>query len=294
MKVSILSNLFTTCWWWLLFWMFASFLLGWLLRKLFSSDNSDDNCCKELNRWKTKYASLEKKYNVFLSKKEEQIESLSPEANVAAGNFIQNTAKSTETAFSKLKSDNLQIIEGIGPKMDEVLKKHAVSSWHDLSNKSFDDLRGILDKENPKRYKIINPKTWAAQAKLADEAKWEDLISLQKDLDAGKTSTLGGQTDSKLEKVMIRLGLLKRWKQDDLKAIEGIGPKIARLFIENGIDTWQLLSKASVSEMNKILASGGDRFKLANPGSWAEQAKLADEGKWKDLQDLQDLLDGGR
>lgn len=33
------------------------------------------------------------------------------------------------SAFSSLKNDNLQIIEGIGPKMDELLKSFGLSTW---------------------------------------------------------------------------------------------------------------------------------------------------------------------
>ncbi len=42
------------------------------------------------------------------------------------------------------------------------------------------------------------------------------------------------------------------------------------------------------------MVSGGDRFKLADPGSWPKQAKLANQGKWDELRDYQDFLDGGK
>ena len=66
---------------------------------------------------------------------------------------------------------------------------------------------------------------------------------MQKDLDTGRTNTTGN-TDSKLEKIMIKLGLIKKWKQDDLKAVEGIGPKIAGLLMDSGIKTWKQLANA--------------------------------------------------
>jgi hypothetical protein len=49
----------------------------------------------------------------------------------------------------------------------------------------------------------------------------------------------------------------------------------------------------SVSDMKAILEKGGSRFKLANPGSWAEQAKLCFENRWAELQTLQDNLTAG-
>jgi len=304
MKLSILTDLFSACWWWLFFWMLAAFILGWILRKLFGGNSNDENCCDEYEALKRRYSGLEKKYNQFLAKSNKRIETV-PKPNVANKLSVvgttksvvkakQRTSKKRQTnAFSKLKKNNLQVVEGIGPKMDALLKKNGITNWADLSTKTFDELRGLLDKENPTRYKIINPTTWPEQAGLAAKGKFEELILLQKDLDTGKTNTLGN-TDSKLEKIMLRLGLLKKWKQDDLKAVEGIGPKIAALFIDNGINTWKALSEASVDSLKAVLEKGGSRYKLANPGTWGQQAKLADEGKWEELQKLQDELDGGK
>ena len=82
-------------------------------------------------------------------------------------------------------------------------------------------------------------------------------------------------------------------KQNDLEIIEGIGPKIAELLSDNGIRTFAELSKMSVENINAILEQGGERFKLANPSTWAEQALLAAENRWQELKTLQDELDGG-
>ncbi len=282
MKLSILSDLFTNCWWWLLLWMFLAFLLGWLLRKIFSSNDSE--CCDELDEWKKKYANLEIQYNnLHLSK--ERVQTVTP-TNLAAKTLAT-------TSFAKLKDDNLQIIEGIGPKMEEVLKKHSVTNWAKLASQTPDELRKLLDEENPTRYKIIDPRTWPDQAQLAVNSKWEDLIALQKNLDTGRTNAVG-ETDSKLEKMMIKLGLLKKWKKDDLKAVEGIGPKIESIFHENGINTWLELANTSVEKLKQILDSAGSKFKLADPGTWPKQAQLAHEEKWDELKEYQDFLDGGK
>jgi predicted flap endonuclease-1-like 5' DNA nuclease len=79
----------------------------------------------------------------------------------------------------------------------------------------------------------------------------------------------------------------------DLEVIEGIGPKIAGLFTEHGAGTFDKVMNLSVPEMLAILEKGGSRFKLANPGSWAEQAKLCYENRWAELQMLQDSLSAG-
>ena len=194
--------------------------------------------------------------------------------------------------YGALPIDNLQIVEGVGPKMEAVLKENEINSWTALASKTPSELKSMLANYGDK-YRIIDPSTWPQQAALARDKKWEELIALQKDLDTGKTDTLGG-TDSKLEKMMIKMGLLKKYTQDDLKAIEGIGPKIEQLMHNAEITTWQKLSETNVSRLQEILDAAGPRYKLADPGTWPQQAALAAGGRWKELQKLQDELTGGR
>lgn len=80
---------------------------------------------------------------------------------------------------------------------------------------------------------------------------------------------------------------------NDLEIIEGIGPKIAGLFNDNGVTTFAQVSGMSVPAMNAILEKGGSRFKLANPSTWAKQARLCHENRWAELQALQDSLSAG-
>ena len=80
---------------------------------------------------------------------------------------------------------------------------------------------------------------------------------------------------------------------DDIIIIEGIGPKIKELFNAAGFNTFEQVSKMSLAQMNDILEKGGPRFKLANPGSWAEQARLAANNEWAALKKLQDELYAG-
>ncbi len=195
--------------------------------------------------------------------------------------------------YAKLKSNNLQIVEGIGPKMESVLHENGVNSWSELSGKSEEDLRNILNKYGDK-YRIIDPSSWSAQASKAAAADWPGLITLQKSLDGGKGNTGNNSNDSKLEKLMMKMGLLKRYKQDDLKAVEGVGPKIAELLNNGGINTWRELANTDVAKIQGILDAAGSRYKLADPGTWPKQAELAADGKWDELTEYQDFLQGGK
>ena len=83
-------------------------------------------------------------------------------------------------------------------------------------------------------------------------------------------------------------------KGDDLKKIEGIGPKIAELLSAGGFDTFAKLSASKVEDLQAILADAGARYASHNPSTWAEQAEMAATGKWDELKELQDRLNGGR
>lgn len=80
----------------------------------------------------------------------------------------------------------------------------------------------------------------------------------------------------------------KTIKQDDLKVVEGIGPKIEGMFKEHGIKTWKALSEASVADCQKVLDTGGKRYQIHDPASWPMQSKMCYEGKWQDLAKWQE------
>jgi len=87
---------------------------------------------------------------------------------------------------------------------------------------------------------------------------------------------------------------IKTPRPDELTKIEGIGPKIASLLIEDGIMDLEDLSKASIDRLNKVLEKAGSNYNIADAGTWPEQAALAVRGKWDELKKLQDELKGGR
>ena len=78
---------------------------------------------------------------------------------------------------------------------------------------------------------------------------------------------------------------------DDLKKVEGIGPKIASTLVEAGISTFAELAKTDAAKISEIIS--GVRGNHVTD-TWPAQAKLAAEGKWDELKKWQDELDGGK
>jgi large subunit ribosomal protein L27 len=86
----------------------------------------------------------------------------------------------------------------------------------------------------------------------------------------------------------------KKVKQDDLKLVEGIGPKIEELMHAAGITTWAELAAAPIEKLEAILDEAGPRFRIHDPATWGKQAAMADAGQWEELETYQDELKGGR
>ena len=82
---------------------------------------------------------------------------------------------------------------------------------------------------------------------------------------------------------------------DDLKRIEGVGPKIATVLQGAGIRTFSGLAETDVERIRAILEEEDPRLcRLADPRTWPEQAALAASGDWEALAALQGELKGGR
>ncbi|MFT4033307.1 MAG: DUF4332 domain-containing protein [Siphonobacter sp.] len=81
---------------------------------------------------------------------------------------------------------------------------------------------------------------------------------------------------------------------DDLKKIEGIGPKIEQLLNEAGITTYAQLASSEPAHITSILRAAGTRYQIHDPGTWPAQAKLARDGRWEELKTWQDELNKGK
>lgn len=305
MRIILLQQFsISDCWWWWLLASLVSFLLGlllgyWLWYKYRRQVTELEAEAKVLN---SRLVDWEKK-NEELSYQVEEVN----KTLVGLRNSLHICEADKEILKSKLDklgsttgdggginyasifpNDNLQIFEGIGAKIEQILKLAGITTWTQLGAAKTDDLVKILENAGP-NYRIHDPSSWPHQARLADAGEWEELMAYQKTLG----STDGGDSPSKVEKLVMRsLGFSNN--PEDLKIIEGIGPKIEQLLKNGGIRTWSELANASVERLHEILNAAGDSFRLADPGTWAHQAKLASEGKWGELTAYQDFLDAGR
>lgn len=82
-------------------------------------------------------------------------------------------------------SDDFTRIEGIGPKIGELLHSQGLARYADLASAKVEKLSEILH-EAGSHYASHDPSTWPKQAKLAANGKFDELKSLQDELKAGR------------------------------------------------------------------------------------------------------------
>lgn len=246
-----------------------------------------------LNSVQADLAILRSRYEKLQAEQQEAETERSAPVAQERGMATSPPSKPKQLDYSALfNPDNLQVIEGIGPKIEKALKKADYRNWSDIAEASPESIAAAMEKADL-NHRIHNPATWPQQARLAKEGNWEDLIEFQKSLDTGRTEVRSLETPSKVQQLAAKILGFSASRPDDLKIVEGIGPKIEQLLKDAGINTWSDLANTSEERLKEILEAAGDRYRLAKPSTWPEQARLAQAGAWDELKEYQDFLQGG-
>ena len=165
--------------------------------------------------------------------------------------------------------DDLSLIEGVGPKIAELLAQNGIMTFSDLSTRQPMEISAILGPA----FSAHDPTTWPQQAQMAASGQWDELRAWQDELDGGRVVDAPA---------------------DDLTIIEGIGPAIAELIQTAGITTWSKMAQTSADQIKEILNQAGGQYAAHDPTTWPQQAQMASDGLFDELKAWQDKLDGGR
>ncbi len=202
-------------------------------------------------------------------------------------------AKAPLTAAPAARVDDLVVIEGIGPKIAQLLRRNGIDSFDALARADVGSLWAILEKGGP-RFKLANPGTWPAQALYCVRGDWDGLKRWQDELYAGVALLADVPADVVIDVAAAKAAGFDLQGPDDLEVVEGIGPKIAQLLRQHGVTTFLQLASSAPSEIAAILEKGGPNFRVASPGTWPEQAGYCVRNDWPGLKQLQDRLTAGR
>jgi predicted flap endonuclease-1-like 5' DNA nuclease len=171
---SLLSSL-GCCFWWFL----AGTLLGWLLNRWMCKC-----CCKTAPSVPAKVADVP----VAPVAKAEPVAAAAPKTAapkaVAPTATIIDIAAAKKAGFALKNANDLTIVEGIGPKINELFNNAGIKTFTQLAAATVPQMRKILD-DGGSRFRIANPSTWAQQGALAAENKWAELKKLQDKLSGG-------------------------------------------------------------------------------------------------------------
>lgn len=80
-------------------------------------------------------------------------------------------------------ADDLAKIEGIGPKVAQVLNEAGITTFEALGQAKAADIEQVLDAAG---LQMMNPEGWIEQARLAAKGDWEGFERLQGELKGGR------------------------------------------------------------------------------------------------------------
>jgi predicted flap endonuclease-1-like 5' DNA nuclease len=109
-----------------------------------------------------------------------------PISRAAAVEVEAEVEAADEAAEELPEPDDLQRIEGIGPKISSVLQAAGITTFAQLADTDVDQLRQVLEETDPRLLRLADPTTWPEQASLAATGEWEAFEALLGELKAGR------------------------------------------------------------------------------------------------------------
>lgn len=159
---------FTCCFWWFLLGFILGWLLNWLLKR----------CCGGSCKTQHDHTPHTPQVNPVAA----PVAAPTPAPAAKVYTFDQAAAKAA--GFDIRKADDLTVVEGIGPKINELLIADGIKTFAQLSETPVSVIQSILDKAGP-RFALAKPGTWPQQALLAAENRWAELKKWQDELKHG-------------------------------------------------------------------------------------------------------------
>ena len=123
---------------------------------------------------------------------EEVVEEAAPEVEAAVEEVVEEAAPEVveeapaeEAPAAEVEADDLTKIEGVGPKIKELLINAGLPTFAAVAAATPEQIKEILTNAGS-RYARHNPGTWPKQAEMAAAGQWDELKKWQDELDGGK------------------------------------------------------------------------------------------------------------
>jgi predicted flap endonuclease-1-like 5' DNA nuclease len=175
-KMSSLFSSLPCCW----FWLLAGLLLGWLLHHLLRGALNTPSV-QHVHTPPPPAARVADVPAPAPAPRPVAAEAPKPAAPAIA---TIDLAAAKAAGFALKNANDLTVVEGIGPKINELFNNAGIKTFAQLAAATVPQMRKILD-DGGSRFRIANPSTWAQQSALAAANKWTELKKLQDELSGG-------------------------------------------------------------------------------------------------------------
>ncbi len=143
-----------------------------------AADLADANASEEIQ-------ALEEKVETEVEATPAETTEIEETAPAAAPVVETNTVTPAAEAEVSIEPDDLTKVEGVGPKIAEVLSEGGIDTYAKLAASTPEAIREMLDNAGS-QFASHDPGTWMQQAQLAADGKWDELKTLQDELNGGR------------------------------------------------------------------------------------------------------------
>ena len=192
-----------------------------------------------------------------------------------------STATADETLTFKViefNRDDKKIIVSHTRYVDDI-RKEAEETVKSEEEKGREETRRTIQKTNEK----------VERATLGDLVDFSSLVQSSESAPAAPAAEA-----PKAEAPKAEAAPKAETKGDDLKIVEGIGPKIAEILNTHGVYTFAELAATQADQIKTWLDEAGSRYKMHDPTTWPDQAAMARDGQWDELKAWQDTHKAGK
>ncbi len=241
---------------------------------------------------------------------------ITDQAKIQADKKIEDAGYEAERILAQSKSEAEQILQSaksqaeqilVGAKMEvsdaiknqeqsKALLKSEIINLETKKGEILDEFERISEILNSisvlKKTKITSDQIIQAEQKTPEQ----DLAPVDES-PANYTTQTTEEEDEAIHSIASSANNITLEDESDktnLEVIEGIGPKIKELLNNKGIINFRDMATTPVYKLREILEGGGSNFAMHDPSTWVEQALLAEEGRWAELEDLKDRLIAGK
>lgn len=169
-----MSDFFECYFLWLLLGLFLGFILFWLYDLLFRRNDDDDHQTptQSVNQFTPKSTPAPVAAAAPLAAV------VNTNEHIVMSDDSKALAKSLGLKPQKSNKDDLTVVEGIGPKISQLLIADGIETFRQLEKTEVNVIQKILDEAGPS-YKLAKPESWPKQAGLCVEQDWKELKEYQ-------------------------------------------------------------------------------------------------------------------